>query len=611
MPASLIQNARWRLNSDHHTLGKVTADLLQVESAMSAAEVSVFGKVMNIEAVRSLYNQHQAVEAMNAKLKLEIQALQHEVVSLEGQVAVAHQGNYEVERSLVDSAENIMSTDGSIQAAEQKRAERIAYHNQLRKTMTAEAQHQQETQAKIQRLEALGRYRQAQEAQRMAERQAQREAQRQAQLAAQQAAEQQRLAAQHAQQVAEQQRQAAQHAQQVAQQQQQAVEQAQHARAVAHARAEAAEQQEEAKITQQLGNVAHDIPMVKVNNTMLKMERQQLLKQSARAAAESQSAIAELLATREQMQGEFDKQVPLRKLVVELHQNGTICRGIAGGLTEKLKAEQNALPVELEASRTARHQAESAVQAGEQRLLAEQAILKDQVLRAENVSRNAFTMISQAKQRLMMVEESIISAIKNNTEMQKATKEHTISVNSSLQDNIAVKKQDLIRKNNVRMRVIVLQEKLSPFKIAAIQSENNAYANELSNTISMLNEAKAAESVSISAQDQLESEVKAMQGQADKNALAVKEARTEGQKQIELAVKEASDGQAQAAELIQKAGDTLQAKCSAKWDKRGKAKQTEMDVCNQKKDALAVAKAQIATLEQTIQSQQAAGAAGR
>jgi len=546
------------LKGDHTSLSLVTQDLMEVQSAMADAEQSIFGKVLNVERVRSLYAQHEQVEAMNANLRKEVQALRDQVVAASRDLAGAHKAFLDQDQAVQLGEQRVVSFLAQTKKARQRQ-------QQLRATEARLLAERQAAQAARER--ELERRQQEQKRAREMQERRQRELKemqerRQQELLEQKRAKERQLLAQR------------------------------RAKEAAAVRARALR-----------------LPYDEAQHEMLKMDRQHLLNQSAEAANRTKASLHALLPLREALEQEEQAQAPLRQQVLELHQNATVCHGLAGQLSQKLKAEQNALPVELAASTSAREQWTAARKATSQRLRAEEALLADQVRRSDAAGHQALAMLAQSKTRLELVERKIIEGIHDLKSQKNATKEHMHEVNRSLVDNLAAKEVDQQHRHDVHKRLVSLQMKLSPTRYTMLQSQNQAYQGELDSAQAMLQQAKAGEALTSSTLEQLQGEHAAMQTQVNDTAASLVEAETEGQRQIRLAIQEAEAGQQNAASLVQQAEETLEAKCRVKWEERTKTKEEEVKACEAKKAELTVVQAQRDTLEETLKSQQTSAAA--
>merc|ERR1719499_1882036 len=106
-------------------------------------------------------------------------------------------------------------------------------------------------------------------------------------------------------------------------------------------------------------------------------------------------------------------------------------------------------------------------------------------------------------------------------------------------------------KHDVEGRVINMSSILTPIKYTTIRTQNEVMANELQNAKTMLVQAQSGQALATTTVDQLKGEMSALQTQAEDSSVALRQAREEGTKQVELAIEESEAGKKKATDLIQ------------------------------------------------------------
>lgn len=471
---SLVSQARDRLKADHNSLANVSEELLQVQSAIAAEEQAIFGKVLHLEAIRTMYTQHQQVEAINARLREEVEALTAEVEGLSSQLASAQRGYL---------------TDGQALRAKEAR---------LRASVV-------ESQAMVEGLEfELSRGR-----------------------------------------------------------------------------------DQEATFR------------------ALSEERQQLLNESAHASREGEAALQALAEVKAAVHREALNQTALREATVAYHDAGRACHEDAKAASEALEAAQAELPTEEAAAGATLQHEESSKKAAMQRLLAERALLIDQVRKTEDNVAHAFAALKETRLELMTLEQHLVEEIRNITTEMNLTVEHTIEVSRAADENRVRKAEDNRNKFAVQTRLVALQEKLSPVRVASLRAENEAYSSELKHAVSLLERSKAAEALAAATAQQTAAEVEAQQRQVQESAESIQQARIEGRRLLAAAVAEATVGKARANATAQAAGAALEATCNTTWQARQQEVDKALAICNDQRAELSVLVVAKETLQQTLRSQQA------
>jgi len=336
-------------------------------------------------------------------------------------------------------------------------------------------------------------------------------------------------------------------------------------------------------------------------NKQLRAERKRLLEDHARMVTMGEAALKELMEIRGQNQVASQRDS-------NLHNRSLSCRDRLKQMEDKLLLKRATVPKESANNEVTLQHAVATSAASEQRLLAEGAILRAEIQRADGAAERGLVALQEAQINLRALENRIVAEVDNVTAKMNATRLHSITVSKSLEENRGVQTEEMSKKHIVQVRLSALQQQVSPVIYNALKSENEAYTMELGHAMDLLSKSKEGEAFAVAAAQQMESEIVA-QRDAVKTAMeAVKEAREEGKKQLGIAVEESDKKMAEAAELKERAKAALGNICRAKWDVRGKEMGEKLKVCKQRKEELSIANAQRDTLKQTLQSQQAATA---
>lgn len=271
---------------------------------------------------------------------------------------------------------------------------------------------------------------------------------------------------------------------------------------------------------------------------------------------------------------------------------------------------QTALPKEGAAAAATAQHAEAVTQVGEQRLAAEGAILREEIIKTEASGARALATLQQLQAEFKALEQSLITEVHGIDFKMNLTKAHAAGVSRSLADNHGVQADDLAQKHGIQVRLSTLQQEVSPVVYSTLHSENDAYEAELRHAVDLLTRSTNAEALATISAQQLEAESRAQESAVLATATALQEARNEAQRQLQTAVSEAASDQTDAVAIRKQAEEALATKCNEKWDTRKSEKDLEAQQCKDSKDKLSIVQAQRDALEQALQAQQAADVPG-
>lgn len=474
----LIQQARVRLQSDHHALANVSQELLLVQAEVANMEQSLFGNVLTFEAVQTLYAQHEQVEGINAKLRDDIARLTMQVDGLSVQLASA-------QRAYILDGKQHRATEGRLRG-------QVVQSRAMSESLKVE--------------------------------------------------------------------------------------------------------------------VAKGDDVERIYEALSK-DRGRLLNESLRLAGEGEAALRALAATQAAAREEAGKYSTLQEEIAELHKIGAACLSSMARDEKSVAMAQVSLPKEGQAAAATERQAKAVSEAARQRLAAEGAILRQEIIKTESSGAQALGSLKELQVEFKSLEQNLVTEVHNISAKMNLTKAHSLAVGKSLADNHGVQAEDLARKHATQVRLATLQQQVSPVVYSSLHAENDAYESELRHAVELLTKSKSAEALATVAAEQLEAEVSAQRDAVESTAKALQEARIEGERQLQTAVSEASAGETEAAQVQTQAEDALTTKCSDKWEARKSEKEAETNQCKEQKAKLSIVQAQRDTLETALQAQQSADAA--
>mmetsp|Transcript_72313 Transcript_72313/g.182358 ORF Transcript_72313/g.182358 Transcript_72313/m.182358 type:complete len:586 (-) Transcript_72313:18-1775(-) len=349
---------------------------------------------------------------------------------------------------------------------------------------------------------------------------------------------------------------------------------------------------------------------VEATHSALGTDHERLLNRSVHISSEGESFLQALAATRMASRQEAKEYSRLQADIARLHREGAACLSSVTQTERSVVMAQISLPKEGAAAAATAQHAEAVSQVGLQRLAAEGAILREEIIKTESEGGSALATLQQLQAEFKTLEQSLIAEVRGIDLKMNLTRAHTSVVSKSLADNHGVQADDLARKHSIQVRLSTLQQQVSPVVYSSLHSENEAYQVELHHALDLLGKSTNAEALAAIAAQQLEAEVHAQQGAVTATAAALQEARSEGQRQLQTAVSEASVDQTDALEIRKSAAEALATKCNDKWGARKSEKEQEVEQCKDSKSKLSVVQAQRDALEQALQAQQAGDEAG-
>mmetsp|Transcript_118550 Transcript_118550/g.377902 ORF Transcript_118550/g.377902 Transcript_118550/m.377902 type:complete len:550 (-) Transcript_118550:40-1689(-) len=478
-PIPLIQQARLRLMTDHHSLANASEQLITVQDQIANMEEALFGKVVDSDKVESLYASHEGTEAANAKLKDDIQRLTEQIAGLSLQVA-------QMQRGYV--------TDGNA-------------HRKLETELRGQVVQSEATEEGLETELSKGRRVQA----------------------------------------------------------------------------------------------VHD---------SLSTKRKALRDESIRTSTDGMSALKELQELEEAAAVEAARRKELQTELFELHHMGLDCHVHVDKEEKVLVVKEAEVPVEEVAETSAEQHMLASAKAGEQRLAAENIILRQEVLDAEREGAHALIALQASQAKLKALEVSLMAEVLNINQKMNVTKDQAKVVAGSLAENTGVSADDKERKHSSQVRLATIQQQVSPVIYASLNVENDVYAVELEQLLVNVSESKDVEAKAVIAAQQVEAELDAQKIIATETEKALEEATTEGQLQIREATKVTAEKVAASLAVEKQAKDALAATCAPKWLKRQEAKDALVATCRSQRAELAIVSAQRDTLEETLKAQQTAAAVG-
>jgi hypothetical protein len=296
-------------------------------------------------------------------------------------------------------------------------------------------------------------------------------------------------------------------------------------------------------------------------------------------------------------QAEVAKQKELRDAIAKASKMAKVCQGEEAKDEAELKGKDGPAPKDADAIATAEKLHQSTINATNQRLRAEVAILVSEVAKAEDSGKKAFQAVQNAKARLVSLEETLTWDVRDISEgIQKATSKLG-DVKTGIAKNEGMFKAGSLKKGEMDKQIVKLHEEISPIETATTQAENDALQTELNQALMLLTRSKAAEAVSLATAMQEQAKVGAFKQAALLASRGVVMARQESQTEIERVVQLTAETKQQSELSVKKANGAIEDKCKNQWARHAGDITKEVNSCRAMKQDLDAARAQQSTLE--------------
>jgi len=276
---------------------------------------------------------------------------------------------------------------------------------------------------------------------------------------------------------------------------------------------------------------------------------------------------------------------------------------------QRITVAKESVPKESSSAAVAEQQAVAVAQADRQRMLAETALLRAEVRRAEAGTIHAIGALKDAQGDLKALQASVRRQLEEVKGRINDTETRRLRLAETIGNTSGVREENIQRRRGFELQLRRLRRRLSPIAYDALKAENEAYQVEVRQASALVQESKLAEAQAASQAQQLKAQVAAQQ---QASAVAVKtaqDAQQEGQSRLASAVTAASEDLRKAQEQQADAEKKLAANCDSAWQERTAAHQAKLETCRQLEEELITAKAQREVLQQTLQAETTANSA--
>lgn len=251
-------------------------------------------------------------------------------------------------------------------------------------------------------------------------------------------------------------------------------------------------------------------------------------------------------------------------------------------------------------------QKKKAIDATEQRLLAERALLVSEVKRVETEALQEVGKMKDLRGDLQTLEHNIVTEVRELEAKIKAQKERVKTLSVDLMENQQAEEDHNAKKEAMDAQLQELIKEVhnseNPITIATTEGQNDALQSELNEAYGLWKATKSSETAAILNVDQAKATVAAQRAGLKMANDAVVVAREEGTKKIAQAVKEAAKSIAKSTILIQKAEAAVAARCKPKWDAIWTKKRAKLAKCKMMEEELVMEEAKMGSLSQTLKA---------
>jgi len=332
-----------------------------------------------------------------------------------------------------------------------------------------------------------------------------------------------------------------------------------------------------------------------------------LVEEGAEAFKKGEKAAGMLTKERALSRGEVARHRILRAQLVRMHNYSVACHASVEKASRKLGMVMITEAKDNQAAKMTAAQKQAAIEATEQRLLAERGVLNAEIKRADDETKHGIAKLRDLREDMQVLQRNIVNEEANLEAKIKAAKEEVKTLGAALMENSQKEAEDTHKKeayeNQLQELIKQVKEEQDPVLIATLEAQNDALQAELQEAYKLWKTAKTQETAALLNKDQAAAEAEA-QEQALKTAHdAEAEARKEGREKLGEAVKKAAKENRKSQDLIDKAQAALATRCKKEWDGIWKKKNKKLDQCKVWEDELSTEQAKKETLEQTLKAQ--------
>jgi len=334
---------------------------------------------------------------------------------------------------------------------------------------------------------------------------------------------------------------------------------------------------------------------------------QDLVSEATEVHMAGEKSEAMLATVRSASRSEVSRHKALRAQLEAMNSYSVTCHSNVEKASKTLGHSMLAESKDNQAAAMTLTQKKKASDASEQRLLAEHALLANEVQKVEIEALHNMTRVKDLRGDLHTLGTRIVSEVRSTDTKVDSVQERVKGLRTALVENSQAEMEDMSKKKTIEAQISDLIKQVhdneNPIVIATTEAQNDALQMELHGAYVLWKTAKTAETAALLDVSQVVAEVAAGNQTLKLVAQALATARDEGQLRVEEAVKKAAVSKEQSRSLLQKAQSAIAERCKADWDAIWKTKRTTLMRCKGLAEELAVEKAKKDTLMVTLKAQ--------
>jgi len=345
-----------------------------------------------------------------------------------------------------------------------------------------------------------------------------------------------------------------------------------------------------------------------VQQTLAKLTgiHQNLLAEGVNVSAVGANAEEMLHKARGGSSIEVGKHKSLRAQLVRMNNYSIACHASVTKAGKKLGMLMISASKDNQASKLTLTQKKRAIDAAEQRLLAERALLVTETKKAETEAVGEVEKLKDLRADLQTLGSNIVSEVRALEAKIKAEKERVKTLSVDLMENSQAEMEHNEQKEAMEDHLKKLIQKVhddeNPILIATTEAQNDALQSELNEAYVLWKDDKTSETSALLNVDQASAQAAANQASLKMADESIATARKEGRLKVAQAVKIAAKSKAKSQVQIQKAEAAVAERCKPKWDAIWKKKRTKLVKCKAMKESLIMEKAKKDTLTETLKA---------
>lgn len=339
--------------------------------------------------------------------------------------------------------------------------------------------------------------------------------------------------------------------------------------------------------------------------------RKRLLEQAAQDETVGKEVLAKLKAEEQKAQAEVWKHRLLRSQVVQMHNYSVMCHDRVAKAVSTLS---NAVVLESkdnQASLATYKQTQQATEAAQQRLLAENAVLRAEIKKAEGESMRGLLEIRDYKEQTETVKHKDAATIAEVQADITKVEERVGVLSKELMSNAQAEMEAMGEKEEMEKQVKKLQTQLgdddNEIAVQTLEAQNLALQLLVKEAMKLYKASKAAEAKAIADEQDALAQQQSAQDSVKYSQEANEKSDAQGKASLDAAIEEASENKKKSESEEMAALATIEERCNAEWEVVNTTTTQELHNCTQLEEELDIQTAKKDALKGVLQAREISG----